>query len=227
MRTGSLYAGLCVALLSTFAISCASSDMMGSGTGGTSGGGTGGGPGGGGTGGGAGGGTGGLSTVGICGTLVNYVATTSTAPSFATDIYPILSQTDPGTTDTPAPGCGQTSLCHGSPAAGLNITGTVFMSFVDSSSTVKSTLLANAFVAPSMKRVDPGHVGTSFLAYKISGATAITCVSSWCTPGATVGNTQPCGDPMPNSNGQGGTAAQLTDAERTKILDWIALGAHD
>jgi hypothetical protein len=30
---------------------------------------------------------------------------------------------------------------------------------------------------------------------------------------------------MPNVNGAG--IAQLTDADRSKILDWIALGAHD
>ena len=77
------------------------------------------------------------------------------------------------------------------------------------------------------ERRDPGHVGSSFLAYKISGAAGVACVSSSCPAGVTVGNTKPCGDPMPNANGQGGTAAVLTDAERSKILDWIALGAHD
>ena len=104
---------------------------------------------------------------------------------------------------------------------------TASLSFVDPPATVKSALLANAVNAPSMKRVDPGHVGSSFLAYKISGVTGVACVSSSCPAGVTVGNTKPCGDPMPNSNGQGGTAAVLTDAERSKILDWIALGAHD
>ncbi|MFL5304093.1 MAG: hypothetical protein ACJ8F1_02720 [Polyangia bacterium] len=214
MRTGSLCAGVCLALLSTVAISCSSSDMMTttSGTGGSPGGAT--------------GGSGGGAT-GICGTLMNYTPTTSTAPSFAADIYPIFSKTDPGSSSKPAPGCGQTILCHGSPAVSINMASTASLSFVDSPATVKAALLANAVNAPTMKRVDPGHVGSSFLAYKISGAAGVACVSSSCPAGVTVGNTKPCGDPMPNANGQGGTAAVLTDAERSKILDWIALGAHD
>lgn len=223
MRTGSLCAGVCLTLVSTFAISCASSDTMPTGTGGSTGsGGSGSGTGGSGTGGGTGG-----SAMGICGTLMNYVPTTSTAPSFATDIYPILSNTDDGSANAPAPGCGQTNLCHGSPPAALDIDGTmgVFQSFVDSAATVKNNLLSNSFDAPSMKRVDPGHVGTSFLAYKISGADGVACVSSSCPANRNAGNLQPCGDPMPNQNGNG--VAMLTDAERSKILDWIALGAHD
>lgn len=214
MRIGSLCAGVCLALFSTFAISCSSSDMMTTtgGSGGSPGGGTGG---------------SGAGPSGVCGTLMNYVATTSTAPSFATDIYPILSNTQPGSSSMPAPGCGQTILCHGSPAVPINMAGTSTLSFVDSAATVKTALLASAVNAPSMKRVDPGHVGSSFLAYKISGAAGVACVNSSCPAGVTVGNTKPCGDPMPNANGQGGTSAVLTDAERTKILDWIALGAHD
>jgi hypothetical protein len=208
MRTGLLCAGLCLALLSTFAISCSSSDMLMT-TGGT--------------GGSPGGGTGGSS--GVCATLTNYVPTTSTAPSFATDIYPILSNTNAGSASSPAPGCGQTVLCHGNPPAALNLTATATLSFVDSSATVKAALLASWVDAPSMKRVDPGHVGTSFLAYKLSGSTGVACVSSSCPPHTTAGNTQPCGDPMPNANGAG--VAALSDTDRSKILDWIALGAHD
>jgi hypothetical protein len=195
----------------------------GSGGSGTGGGGTGGS----GTGtGGSSSGTGGSAT-GICATLMNYAPTTSTAPSFATDIYPILSNTDDGSASAPAPGCGQTNLCHGSPPAALDIDGTmgVFQSFVGSAASVKTNLLANSFDAPSMKRVDPGHVGTSFLAYKISGTDALACVSSSCPANRNAGNLQPCGDPMPNQNGNG--VAKLSDADRSKILDWIALGAHD
>jgi hypothetical protein len=159
---------------------------------------------------------------------MNYTPTTSTAPSFATDIYPILSNTDVGSSSKPAPGCGQTILCHGSPPVAISMDkNPAVLSFVDTAATVKTALLANAVNAPSMKRVDPSHVGNSFLAYKISGAAGVACVSSSCPAGVTVGNTKPCGDPMPNANGQGGTAAVLTDPERSKILDWIALGAHD
>jgi hypothetical protein len=153
------------------------------------------------------------------------VPTTTTAPSFAQDIYPIISNTDPGSAASPAPGCGQTRICHGNPAASINLAGTMTLSFVDPAATVKTALLAASYGAPTMKRVDPGHVGTSFLAYKLYGLAALACVSSSCPPGTTVGNSRPCGDPMPNVNGAG--VAQLTDADRSKILDWIALGAHD
>ena len=63
------------------------------------------------------------------------------------------------------------------------------------------------------------------MAYKLYGLAALACVSSSCPPNTTVGNSKPCGDPMPNVNGKG--VAVLTDSDRTKILDWIALGAHD
>ena len=69
---------------------------------------------------------------------MNYVATTTTAPSFARDIYPIISNTDPGTTDKPAPGCGQTMICHGNPPAAINKAGTLSQSFVDPAATVKT-----------------------------------------------------------------------------------------
>lgn len=208
MRYGRSWSGVCLALVSVCAVSCSSSDM-GSPSGSGGGSGT--------------GGSGGAS--GPCAALTGYVATTSTAPSFANDIYPILSNPSAGTAASPSPGCGQTILCHGDPATAINKAGTVTLSFVDSAAMVKSALLANAVNAPSMKRVDPGHVGSSFLAYKISGAAAIACVNSSCPANVTVGNTQPCGDPMPNANGAG--VAQLTSAEVSKILDWIALGAHD
>ena len=231
MRDGLASAYGSVALLSLCAISsCAVSDpSVLSGTGGTGGSpstggstGTGGSPS---TGGSPGTGGGGGGQSGICAMLTNYVPTTTTAPSFATDIYPIISNTDPGTASSPAPGCGQTRICHGSPAASINLAGTATLSFVDPAATVKTALLAASVGAPTMKRVDPGHVGTSFMAYKLYGLDALACVSSACPPGTTVGNSRPCGDPMPNVNGAG--IAQLTDAERSKILDWIALGAHN
>jgi hypothetical protein len=43
-----------------------------------------------------------------------------------------------------------------------------------------------------------------------------------CVSGASIGNNVPCGDLMP-STGQ----ATFDPAKRTKILDWIALGAKD
>ena len=53
------------------------------------------------------------------------------------------------------------------------------------------------------------------------GASAgASCVNSMCVAGASVGNNAPCGDLMPN-------LGELTDAQRTKILDWIALGAAE
>ena len=116
-------------------------------------------------------------------------------------------------------------ICHGNPPAAINKAGTPSLSFVDPAATVKTALLAASVGAPTMKRVDPGHVGTSFIAYKLYGLAALACVSSSCPAGTTVGNSKPCGDPMPNVNGKG--VAVLTDADRSKILDWIALGAHD
>ena len=74
--------------------------------------------------------------------------------------------------------------------------------------------------APGMKFVVPGNVGGSFLAYKISGADELACVSSMCVAGASIGKSMPCGDPMP-------VGGILTAADRTKILDWIAQGAAD
>jgi hypothetical protein len=235
-RLASACGSLALISLCTVFSSCASSETPASGTGGSPG--TGGSATGGSTGTGGSSATGGSTGTGgsaatggaggqsaVCTMLMNYVATTSTAPSFARDIYPIISNTDPGTATSPAPGCGQTMICHGSPAGAINKAATAFLSFVDPAATVKTALLASSVGAPTMKRVDPGHVGSSFMAYKLYGLAALACVSSSCPPGTTVGNSKPCGDPMPNVNGNG--VAVLTDADRTKILDWIALGAHD
>jgi hypothetical protein len=150
---------------------------------------------------------------GTCGTLSGYTATTTTPLSFATDIHPILSATQF------AIGCSQTIICHGTPSAMIDMAGTKTFSLIDPPATVKTTLLQQAPVnAPGMKFVVPGNVGASFLAYKISSATELACINSMCTAGASVGLSQPCGDPMP-------VGGVLTAAERTKILDWIAQGA--
>jgi hypothetical protein len=74
--------------------------------------------------------------------------------------------------------------------------------------------------APTMMRVSAGNVGASLMAYKIAAKQSdLACVSSMCVEGASVGNHKPCGDLMPS------VGPALSAASRTKILDWIALGA--
>jgi hypothetical protein len=148
--------------------------------------------------------------------LDNYTASVTTAPSFATDIYPILSNT------TAATGCGQGTICHGTPSVGIDPVGTKMLSFTAAAATVKTALLANSVNAPTMKMVVPNDVGASFLAYKISAKDGLECVKSSCTKGNSVGTMTACGDPMPTPG-----LGVLPDADRTKILDWIALGAAD
>ena len=215
------FVSLCASmvLVSLGVVSCSSSGMTspdGS-TGGTTG-----------TGGSAGSGGSGGGSSGICATLENYVATAHTAPSFAKDIYPIISSADTGNSDAgiPKPGCAQASFCHGSGAPALNATGTTakYLVFTDPAATVKTNLLASSVNAPALKRVDPGHVATSFMAYKLSGMEGLACISSSCVSGASIGTAMPCGDAMP-SLGNGPTSLSATD--RTLILDWIALGAAD
>jgi hypothetical protein len=154
-----------------------------------------------------------------CSSLTGYTASTTTPVSFATDIYPILSDTNI------LNGCGQTAICHGNPPGGID------MLFGDTKKTLqflyatpdmtaaRANLLMASVNAPSMQRVVPGNVGQSFLAYKISGRTALACVSGMCVAGASVGNNMPCGDDMPS------TGDPLSPANRTKVLDWIAQGA--
>jgi hypothetical protein len=150
-----------------------------------------------------------------CTALTGYTASTQTQLSFASDILPILQDTGPGAS------CATVSICHGTPPLPLNKMGApVTLSFVDSAATVKAALLANSVNAPTMKRVVPGNVGESLLAYKISGQTALSCSNLACTSGASVGTNKPCGDAMP-------TVGTLAASDRTKILDWIAQGAHD
>jgi hypothetical protein len=145
--------------------------------------------------------------------LATYAPTTLTPLSFMTDIYPLLSDTNQTN------GCGMTLICHGTPAMKIDPGMTKTLSFVDPAATVKAALLMNAVHAPSMARVSPGNVGSSFMAYKISGKDGLACVNSMCSAGAGIG-TAPCGDPMPS-------LGTIADADRTKILDWIAQGAAD
>jgi hypothetical protein len=155
-----------------------------------------------------------------CAALTSYVPKSTAAISFATDIYPILM--DPGLPLAASAGCASAQICHGSPAQQLNAQGTpVFQSFLDPPATVLAALMTNSVNAPSMKRVVPGKVGESFMAYKISGATLLACVNSSCSAGASVGTSHPCGDPMPTA-----AVGTLSDTQRTLILDWIAGGAN-
>jgi hypothetical protein len=152
----------------------------------------------------------------ICTQLTGYAASSMAMYSFATDIAPILSnQTS----------CAAATVCHGNPPAFLDTHGKT-LSFVGTPATVKAALLGPSINAPSMKIVVPGNVGTSFLAYKVSGKDALGCVASNCVANATTGTSSPqitpCGDPMPAL-----MLGTLADADKTKILDWIAQGAKD
>jgi hypothetical protein len=151
---------------------------------------------------------------GTCGTLGSYTATVAAPLSYATDIHPILSN------ETFAIGCSQATICHGTPAMPID-TATMMKTFslIGDAATVRTTLLNQVPVnAPGMKFIVPSNVGASFLAYKVSPANELACVNSMCVSGASIGASKPCGDPMP-------VGGVLTAAERSKILDWIALGA--
>jgi hypothetical protein len=151
-----------------------------------------------------------------CPQLTGYVASSTTMYSFATDIAPILSNQST---------CAAATVCHGSPPAFLTTTGKT-LSFAGMPAMVKTALLASSINAPSMKIVAPGNVGASFLAYKLSGKDALACVVPNCTANATTGTSSPqmtaCGDPMPAL-----MLGMLADADKKKILDWIAQGAKD
>jgi hypothetical protein len=149
-----------------------------------------------------------------CAALDSYTASVTAAPSFATDVYPILSNT------MAAKGCGQMTICHGTPSIAIDPVGARMLSFTAPAATVKAALLGNSVNAPGMKMVVASDVGSSFLAYKISALDGLNCVKSMCTKGNSVGTMSACGDPMP-------TAGVMTEAERTMMLDWIALGAAD
>ena len=150
-----------------------------------------------------------------CSELQGYQPSTTTPLSFATDIHPILANT------TMAVGCSQTVICHGSPPWPVDAAMTKTFSLIDAAPTVKTALLQQVPVnAPSMKFVVPSNVGASFLAYKLSGADGLACVSAMCASGASNTSTKPCGDAMP-------VGGILSAADRVKILDWIAQGAAD
>ena len=156
-----------------------------------------------------------------CDTFTNYQATTSTQLSFATDIYPIMSNMA-----TAGPGCGTAVACHGNPPSPIDsITNPMkYLQFVFSPADpamTKAQLMMPSVNAPTMQRVVAGNVGQSFLAYKLAkDKSGLACVDNKCVAGASVGNNMPCGDLMPS-------VGTIADADRTKILDWIAQGAHD
>ena len=147
----------------------------------------------------------------ICATLETYTPSTTTPLSFAADIQPLMSRpvVRPGDRMPWLPsrvsGSGEHQVVdvHRRPGGG------------------KAALRGMSVNAPTMANLVPGQVGQSFMAYKLSGTTGLSCVASKCVAGASVGTAMPCGDPMPST---GGT---LTDADRIKILDWIAQGAAD
>ena len=150
-----------------------------------------------------------------CMQLAMYSPTTVTPVSFATDIYPILSSTNATN------GCGMELICHGMMPMPIDVAGTKTLSFIDPAATVKAALLMNSIHAPGMARVAPGSVQNSFLSYKISGKDGLSCVNSMCNAAAGIGPA-PCGDEMPSP-----LFSPIADADRTKILDWIAQGAAD
>lgn len=146
-----------------------------------------------------------------CTALTGYTPSTTTPLSFATDIYPILSN---------MMSCGTGGSCHGNPPMYLNTAMTKTLPFGDPPAMVLSELMGPSFNDPSMNIVVPKNVGESFIAYKISGPDALGCVASNCKKGTSVGVTTACGDGMPPP---GYTA--IAPSDRTKILDWIAQGA--
>jgi hypothetical protein len=162
----------------------------------------------------------------ICADITGYVAKSTAPVSFATDIYPILADTNVTN------GCGQTTICHGQPPGGLDdiflptkylpfIFGTAAAPVLDAAM-AKAQLLMPSVNAPTMQRVVPSNVGQSFLAYKIwdGDRKGLACVASMCESGASVGFNTPCGDEMPS-------VGTLDMAKRDLILDWIAKGAAD
>jgi hypothetical protein len=151
---------------------------------------------------------------GTCDTLGSYTATVTTS-SFATDVYPILSNMD-----AQQFGCGQQLICHGEPSMAIDMGGTMTLKFTDAAATVLTALKAPSINAPGMPRVTAGDLTHSLLAYKVSDKATLACANgvSPCT-GTTMSNhTTMCGDIMPS-------VGMINPADRTKILDWIKLGA--
>ena len=164
----------------------------------------------------------------VCGELESYTSTVSNQLSFATDIYPILTNTS-----ATGSGCAQENACHGAAAVPINALGSIKLPFVFgtpdapvmNAALAKANLLMTSVNASGMQRVSPGSVKNSLMSYKIfsndapSSKDALSCISSMCQANASVG-APPCGDPMPS-------IGLLSAADRTKILDWIASGASD
>jgi len=157
----------------------------------------------------------------VCADITGYMAKSTGPVSFATDIYPILADTNVTN------GCGQATICHGIPPGGLDdiFTPTKFLPFLRNPPDIamaKAELLQASVNAPTMMRVVPGNVGQSFMAYKIwdKERKGLACVASKCESGATIGNHMPCGDQMPS-------VGTIDMAERDLMLDWIAKGALD
>jgi hypothetical protein len=154
-----------------------------------------------------------------CTSLMSYASTVPNQLSFATDVYPILTNTATGSATAPS-GCAQTLICHGDPPLPIDTAMTKTLHFTDPPATVRTALLGMSVNAPTMAIVVPGNVQNSFMAYKISGTEGLSCVTSKCMAGATVDTQTACGAPMP-SNGT------IAASDRTKILDWIASGAAE
>ncbi len=158
----------------------------------------------------------------VCGELESYTSTVPNQLSFATDVYPILTNTS-----ATGSGCAQAGACHGADALAINASGTIKLPFVFGTTAApmmdpamaKAQLMMASVNASGMQRVVAGNVKNSFMSYKISGKDGLSCIRSMCQAGASVGS-PPCGDPMP-------TIGVLSPSDRTKILDWIASGASD
>jgi hypothetical protein len=156
----------------------------------------------------------------VCADITGYVAKSTTPVSFATDIYPILADTNVTN------GCGQTTICHGNPPGGLDdiFAPTKYLQFLREPADIamaRADLLMPAYHASGMQRVVPGNVGQSFLAYKIwdKERKGLACVASMCSNVPSVSLTLPCGDQMPS-------VGTIDLADRDLILDWIATGAN-
>ncbi len=158
----------------------------------------------------------------VCGELESYTSTVTNQLSFATDVYPILTNTS-----STGAGCAQENACHGAAAVPINALSPMKLPFVFGSANApvmdaamaKANLLMTSVNASGMQRVSPGSVKNSLMSYKISGKDGLSCIQSMCQANASVGK-PPCGDPMPS-------IGDLSAADRTKILDWIASGASD
>jgi len=152
-----------------------------------------------------------------CSAVTGYTATVTTPPSFATDIYPILANT------SMSGGCSFTTICHGTTPMKIDSAGTQTLQFLfspENPAMAKANLMMASINAPTMQRVVASDPGNSFLAYKLQDKSVLGCINSKCV-GTTMSNhITVCGDPMPN-------VGTISDADRTKILDWIKLGALD